>query len=234
MATVETHTDRLPTTREPTAREREEERSAEVVAGGSMVEAIAGVAAVVLAILGLAGLLPVYLLAIAAIAVGVALLFEGGAIAVRYSRLLTETAGSRLSSTELGGGMGVEVLGGIAGIALGILALLGLVPLTLTAVAAIVFGGTLLLSSGTATRLNCLVIDGHGLPDTARRVAREAVFAAASVRVLVGLAGGILGLLALLGIYPMVLALVAMLCLGASVLLSGAAISSKMLGILHR
>jgi hypothetical protein len=50
----------------------------------------------------------------------------------------------------------------------------------------------------------------------------------------VGLAGGILGLLALLGIFPMVLALVAMLCLGVSVLLSGAAISSKMLGILHR
>jgi hypothetical protein len=181
MATVDTHTDRLPTTHEPTPREREEERSAEVVAGGSMVEAIAGVAAVVLAILGLAGLLPVYLLAIAAIAVGVALLFEGGAIAVRYSRLLTETVGSRLSSAELDGGMGVEVLGGIAGIVLGILALLGLVPLTLTAVAAIVFGGTLLLSSGTAARLNCLVIDGHGLPDTTRRVAREAVFAAASV-----------------------------------------------------
>jgi hypothetical protein len=89
-------------------------------------------------------------------------------------------------------------------------------------------------AEGTATRLNCLVIDGHGLPDMTRRVAREAVFAAASVQVLVGLAGGILGLLALLGIYPMVLALVAMLSLGASVLLSGAAISGKVLGILRR
>jgi hypothetical protein len=48
-----------------------------------MVGAIAGVTAVVLAILGLAGLLPVYLLDIAALAVGVALLFEGWAIAVR-------------------------------------------------------------------------------------------------------------------------------------------------------
>jgi hypothetical protein len=228
MATIETPTNRLPT-----EVEREEAKSAEVVAGGSMVEAIAGVSAVVLAILGLAGLLPVYLLDIATIAVGLALLFEGGAIAVRYSRLLSETVGSRLSSAELGGGMGVEVLGGIAGIVLGILALLGLMPLTLASVAAIVFGGTLLMSSGTTSRLNCLIIDGHGWPDTARRVAREAVLAAASVQVLVGLAGGILGLLALLGIYPLELALVAMLCLGASVLLSGTAISSKMLSVLH-
>lgn len=233
MATVESHSDRFPTTREPSVHEHEVERTAEVVAGGSMVEAIAGAAAVVLAILGLAGLLPTYLLSIAAIAVGVALLFEGGAIAVRYSRLLNETAGSRISSAELGGGMGVEVIGGVSGIVLGILALLGLAPMTLTAVAAIVFGGTLLLSSGTATRLNCLAIDCHGLPDTTRRVAREAVFAAASVQVLVGLGGGILGLLALLGIHPMLLTLIAMLSLGGSVLLSGSAISNKMLGVLH-
>lgn len=234
MATIETHTDRLSPPREFSEREREKERSAEVVAGGSMVEAIAGIATVILAILGLAGLLSVYLLAIATIAMGVALLFEGGAIAIRYSRLLTETTGSSLSSTELGGGMGVEVLGGVTGIVLGILALLDLAPLTLTSVAAIVFGGALLLSSGTATRLNCLVIDGHNLPDTSRRVAREAVFAAASVQVLVGLGGGILGLLALLGIHSLVLALVAMLCLGASVLMSGGAVSNKMLSILHR
>lgn len=233
MATVETHNDRVLTSREHTPMEREEEWSAEVVAGGSMVEAIAGVAGVVLAILGLAGMLPTYLLAIATIAVGVALLFEGGAIAMRYSRLLTETSGSRMTSAELGGGMGVEVLGGIAGIVLGILALLGLMSLTLTSVAAIVFGATLLLSSGTATRLNCLAIDGHGLPDMTRRVAREAVLAAASVQALVGLGGGILGLLALLGIFPLMLTLVAMLCLGASVLLSGTAISGKMIGLLR-
>ncbi len=223
-----------PTNRLPPPVEREEEKSAEVVAGGSLTEAVAGVAAVVLAILGLAGLFPVYMLAVATIAVGVALLFEGGAIAARYSRLLYETAGARFPTAELGGGMGVEILGGIAGIVLGILALLGLVSLTLASVAAIVFGATLLLSSGTTTRLNCLVIDGYGWADTTRRVAREAVLAAAGVQVLVGLAGGILGLLSLLGLYSLDLALVAMLCLGASVLLTGAALSTRMLSILRR
>jgi hypothetical protein len=199
-----------------------------------MVEAVAGIAAVVLAILGLAGLLPMYLLAISSIALGVALLFEGGAVAMRYSRLLSETAGTRLSARELGTGMGVEVLGGIAGIVLGILALLGLVPLLLMSIAAIVFGGTLLLSSGTATRLNCLMIEGWAWHETVRRIACEAVWAAASVQVLVGLAGAILGILAVLKIYPLELTLVAMLCMGASVLLSGAAISSKMVSLLHR
>jgi hypothetical protein len=230
MSTVETQTNRLPSQRE---REREEVKSAEVVAGGSMIEAIAGAAAVVLAILGLSGLFPPYLLSIATIAVGAALMSEGGAVAVRYSRLLSETGGARLATTEMGGGMSVEILGGIAGIALGILALLGLASLTLTSVAAIVFGGTLLLSSGTTTRLNCLVIESHPWPDTARRVAREGIRTAAGVQILVGLGGGVLGLLALLGVYPVELALVAMLCLGGAILLSGAAISGKMLSVLH-
>jgi hypothetical protein len=232
MSTAETQTNRLPSQRE---REREEVKSAEVVAGGSMVEAIAGAAAVVLAIVGLAsqGWLSTYLVSIATIAVGAALVSEGAAIAGRYSRLLHETGGSRTAMTEMGGGMSVEILGGLAGIALGILALLGLAQLTLISVAAIVFGGTLLLSSGTTTRLNCLVIESHPWPDTARQVAREGVRAAAGVQVLVGLGGGVLGLLALLGVYPVELTLVAMLCLGGAILLSGAAISGKMLSVLH-
>jgi hypothetical protein len=230
MATVDTRNFRTPTTQE----EREERRTAEVVSGGSMVEAVCGLGGVVLAIVGLAGLLPMYLLAIASIAVGVAFLCEGGAIAARWSNLLRMEGGTTSEETELGSGVGVEVLGGIAGIVLGILALLQLVPLTLMAVAAIVFGATLLISSATTMQLNSLHIEGFSWPDRARRVAREALKAAAGMQVLAGLACGVLGIIALVGTYPLTLPLVAMLCAGAAVLLSGAAVSTRMLSLLRR
>lgn len=59
---------------------------------------------VVLAILGLAGVIPLYLAFIATIVLGVALLFEGWTLALRYSKLLSEIGGSFLTATELGGG----------------------------------------------------------------------------------------------------------------------------------
>jgi hypothetical protein len=68
----------------PAEQEQEEEQAMEVMVGGSITEAIGGVAGVVLAIIGLAGVLPLYLAAIAAIAIGVALCAEGGALAATY------------------------------------------------------------------------------------------------------------------------------------------------------
>ncbi len=60
-----------------------------------------------------------------------------------------------------------------------------LVPDTLLAVAAIVFGGTLLLGSGATARLNALSLR-PGLHDTARLIAREIVYAAVGAEALVG------------------------------------------------
>src|SRR5581483_6446077 len=80
-------TNRLPPSPplEPTSRDHEEQVSARILAGGSMIEGIAGLVGLVLAIIGLAELYPFYMLAIATIAIGVAFLFEGGAIAVRFA-----------------------------------------------------------------------------------------------------------------------------------------------------
>jgi hypothetical protein len=49
----------------------------------------------------------------------------------------------------------------------------------------------------------------------------------------VGLAGIILGILAVVGAYPLTLVLVAFLCLGASVMIAGAALGSKMMTVLQ-
>ena len=71
---------------------------------------------------------------------GVALLFEGGMVASRYWRLPEEVVAGRWASMELTGGMIAEFLAGVAGVVLGILALLGFASLLLTTIAGLVFG----------------------------------------------------------------------------------------------
>jgi hypothetical protein len=216
---------------------REMARSAEVVAGGSMAEAVAGAAAIVLSIVGLAPIWPTYLGPIAAIVIGAGLVLEGGAIAARYAALLQFAGDTAGTEVELGGGLSAEVLGGIAGIVLGILALIHIVPLALEGVAAIVFGATLLLGCAATAGLNRAMLRnfsgtmfGGGI---SRHVAAEAVSAAGGAQVLVGLGAVVLGIIALVlvpaGYNSEVLSLVAFLAVGASLLISGAALSGKFL-----
>ncbi len=207
-------------------------RSARVVAGGSILETVGGAGAVVLSVLALAGVLPLVFAAIATIAVGAALLFEGGSIVSRYAQLEAETAGdTRLANTSLGSGMAAESLGGIAGIVLGILALLGVSPVVLLAAAAIAVGAALLVGTEAVSRLNALEVLGGHVPDKAHRLTRQAVTASSGGQVLAGIGAAVLGILALLSIEPLTLVLVALLTLGASTLLSGSALSGKMITV---
>jgi hypothetical protein len=213
--------------------EPEQAKSIKVVAGGTITEAICGAGTVVLAILGLAGTLPGYMASIAAITFGVALLAQGGAIAARYSRMLRETSPHAWDArAEIGGGMGAEFLAGGAGVVLGVLGLLGIGTGTLIPIALIVFGGALLLGSGTTVDLGTLTPSGP--EGRFAHVARQATVAASGAQVLVGLAAIVLGILALVGVEPLPVTLVGLLVLGASVLFSGTALSSRMAGLLRR
>lgn len=200
--------------------------AARAVAGGSTVEAVAGGGAVVLAILGLSGVSPAFLAAIATIAVGAALLSEGGAIATRYSELVS---GASMDGSELGAGMTTEFLGGVAGIVLGILALLGVSRWPLMSVAAIVFGGSLLIGSTLVSELNhaSLAARARSRGEEMDGVARQAVKAAVGTQVLVGLGAAVLGILALIGLTPHVLTLVAFLSVAGATVLSGSAVSAR-------
>lgn len=212
----------------------EDRHLAETVGSGSVAETVGGIAAIVLAILGLAHVDPSLMLPITTIAIGVALLFEGGSIAAEYSRIISKSAESETPIGEVGSGMTSEMLAGIAGIVLGILALLGLASITLVASALIVYGTALALSSGMMSRLNDLKIEVSGAHPTAQRMAHEAVSAAMGTQVLVGLAGGVLGILALIGIAPTALVLVGLLAIGASLLLSGSAIGARLISMFRR
>jgi hypothetical protein len=200
--------------------------------GGSLAEAVAGAAAAVLAIIGLASGLTQLLMGVTTIVVGVALVFKGASLTSRFSEIVDETCEGRIEMAELGSGTTAESIGGLAGIALGILAVLQIVPVTLTAAAVIVYGGAIMLGAGANARLNRLHVsrvEGH---EFARTVAREAVSTATAVQLLIGLSAITLGILGLVGIASGVLTLVGLLAIGGAILLSGTAVSGRMLSIL--
>lgn len=205
------------------------------VGTASTAEVIGGAAVVVLTILGLANVAPNLMLAVATIAIGVALVFEGGSIAAEYSQLVTRTTENTFQTVEFGSGMTAEMIAGIAGIVLGILALLGLVPLILTASAAIVYGVALILSSGMTLRLNELkFVETKETQPRAQQLAHEAVTAAVGTKILIGLTAGVLGILALVGIAPTVLVFIASLAIGTSLLLSGGAVGGRLISLFRR
>ena len=172
-----------------------------------IVEGLAAIAVAVLAILGLTGTLNDILASVATIVVGAALVAIGAEIISRFSAEAAAAAG---------GGIGIEVLGGLVAIVLGILAILDVSRLILLAVAVVVVGASLLLGS----RLGAAV-----------GATREAALATASAQALVGAAGIALGILALAGSIgsqtQITLILVALLVYAGAILLSSAAITSR-------
>lgn len=68
---------------------------------------------------------------------------------LHYRELLSEAGANRtVTASAVSRGLTAEFLAGIAGIVLGLLALLRIVPMTLLLVAVITYGGTLMLTSG--------------------------------------------------------------------------------------
>ncbi len=212
----------------------EGQKTARFVLGGSLAEGIVGGATIVLALIGLSGIMPEWMLPIATIAMGAAFVIEGGAISVRFSRLLAETSKDRLDEAELGVGVTSEFLGGAAGIVLGILSLLKLYPMILVPVSVLVYGSVLMLSSGMTVRLNALELEGSTGATRFNRIAHEAMSAAAGVDFLLGLAAVILGIIALTGTFAGTLSLVALLIVGVSGFVTGAAVTARMMSLFRR
>jgi hypothetical protein len=220
--------ERVPGRTEPSV-----QRQAQVVTGGSALEAVAGIAAIVLAIIALSttGTFAFYMTAIGTIVLGAGLVLYGSSVAVRVASA-TPVVESFDEDTVLGVGVTAEVLGGLAGIVLGILALCNLVPELLLAAAMIVFGGTLIFSSGTVSEVN--EIGRPPVSDTVRQLTRRATVGAAGIQLLTGIAGVVLGILAVIGYRPWTLTQVAILCIGGGLLLAGGAVATRLMAFLGR
>jgi hypothetical protein len=196
---------------------REKEALPELIRGSTIQGYIAGGSAIA-AILGMAGLLSEVLLAIATIGIGTTLLFEGWVMASRYTHLLREVNRTRFEELAFEFGSGMTT---------GFIAIL-------TAVAAIVFGSGLILSSGLAARLNDLHLARVGESVEYRQWAHELLAAAMGVQVFVGLGAATLGVLALIGPYAVTLSLVAMLAIGFASVLSNTAFCARLMGYLKQ
>jgi len=201
-----------------------------VSTGTSYLEGLTGIAAIAIAIVGLAHVFSETLLAVATIAIGASLLFESGAIAARFAALMSDEENSAVPMSRWGG-MTTGFMAGLAGIALGILALVNIAPEVLTAIAAIVYGSALVFDSGVYARLNNIETNKSGLHGLSREIAYESGLTASGIQVLVGLGAITLGILALVGIHPLVLSLVAMLSVGAALLLSETLMGSSLKGV---
>jgi hypothetical protein len=114
---------------------------------------VGGIAAIVLAIIGLAGIRPEILVSIATVVFGAALLIQGGAMLSELAQIERLEAISDANVHASGGGLSTLFLVGVAGIVLGVLALLGVHAPVLTAISAIGFGAALVISSAAVWQL---------------------------------------------------------------------------------
>jgi hypothetical protein len=202
---------------------------------GGLADAIGGIATIVLAILALAGVEPTTVLPIAIIVFGAALLVQGGTLVSEYESIMSPVAGTGAVPEQFNlGGLSVLFLVGVAGIVLGILALLGIAPETLTAISVIAFGTGLLLSSNSVRHLSMLQTSRSDTPEAgAELLAGEMASGSASMQMLAGLAAIVLGILAVAGIKPGILMLAALIVLGSAVILTGSALTGMILGFMR-
>lgn len=185
---------------------------------GLLTEGAAGVAVIVLAIVALAGISTGALASIAAIVIGAGLMVQAmNSAAERFKSVGMTTAGTTTmvsQRVELGGDVLVDCLCGLAGIILGILALVGIGSGALLSAALIVYGGALLMG-GAASAWS------------------PGMFATGGMEMLIGLAAIVLGIVSVLMTGASVLVLVGFLAIGAALLLVSASFSGAILQIVR-
>ncbi len=217
----------------------ESKTSGSASAFGGLMDAVGGIAAAVIAIVGLTGFRPEQLTAIAVIVFGAAMLIQAGTLLSEYEIVLKALSMSPLStSTEIGadGGMSIMFLGGIAGMVLGILALVGIAAAALTAVAIIVFGAALVLSSSSVRRLFVLQTPARrsAARTTTEMLAGEMASGSAGVQLAAGLTTVVLGILSAAGQRSQTLMLTALIVLGVTFLMTGSTLSGIVMGFMRQ
>lgn len=204
----------------------------ESAAYGGFVDALGGIATIVLAIVALAGVKADILLSIATIVFGAALLIQGGAVLSEFAQI---EAGAE-SQASSGAGLSALFLVGVAGIVLGVLALLGVHAPILTSVAVIAFGGALVMSASAVWQVltsRSITTRFQSRGSMLSVVAADVAAGSSGVQCMAGLAVMVLGILAVAGINSPALTLVALLIAGAAIVMTGSTLSGTMIGFMR-
>lgn len=205
---------------------------------GGLVDAFGGAATVVLAIIGLSGNNTDILLSIATVVFGAALLIQSGTILSELTSMAMFAGGGAAAEEFSGGGLSMVFLAGTAGIVLGVLALIGVHVIMLTSIAIIVFGSALVFGSNSlwsVFRMKQAVSRAAGeMPSTGSHIlATEIAAGSAGIQCVGGLAGIVLGILAVTGTMPGSLSLIGLLVMGATILLTGSTLSGVAQGFMR-
>lgn len=174
---------------------------------GLLTEGAAGVAVIVLAVVALAGVSAHVLASIAAIVIGGGLMVQAMNSAAEQLKPSTVSTGLAVQRVELSGDVLVDCLCGLAGIVLGILALVGAGGTPLLSAALIVYGGALLVGGAASARMPGLM-------------------APSGMEMLIGLAAIVLGIVSVLMAGAAILVVIGFLTVGAALLLVSAAFSN--------
>jgi hypothetical protein len=188
---------------------------------GLLSEGAAGIATIVLAVIALSGVSSEMLASIVTIIIGAGLMVQAFNSASENSKVTPRGVADGAQMVEVGGEVMVDLLTGLTGVILGILALVGINASHLVPAALIVFGGALLLSGAMQMRPRMLPA-GAG---QAQIVAASGTAATGGVEVLVGIAAMVLGILALVMTSSWVLILVGFIAIGAAMLMVSATFS---------
>jgi hypothetical protein len=211
-----------------------EKKSAAVAGAGASAEVVLAAVAIVLAVVGLARIAPRSMMSVATILLGAALLLDAVAVGARHRHLVRESVGAdeRTIRAVLTGAISAGSVAGLAGIVLGILALAGLAPGRLCAVALIGFGVALLFGSPSKELLALQYTAPWGMRIAMREAIDEVLDVTAAGDVLVGLAAIVLGVIGLLAATPAIPVLIGFIGVGTLALLAGAAYGARMGGLL--
>ncbi|MFO1103389.1 MAG: hypothetical protein U1E20_10860 [Methylocystis sp.] len=200
-----------------------------------LIDDIGGVTAVLLAVLGLAGLYAPILAAIATILLGVALLLQGRSLLAQYAQACVEAGATTPVSALAAAARFAVILLGAVGVALGALALLDVNSAVLTPIASIMIGAGLVFSSVSAWHLN-IVRRAAATGEASARdmLANQMIFDSLGVQSFAGLAAILLGVLAASGAtYDLTFNLVALLILGAALTLKGGSLNTILLAFMR-
>jgi hypothetical protein len=190
------------------------------LAGSSTVLALCGAAAIVLSIIGLVNAWPVWMVNLSVLVIGGGLIAHGLGIMGRNA-LIVRPTGTTWDPGQVASAVSPEFLAGCVGVTLGILAIIGIYPALLSAVAVIAFGSTLVFGSSSAYaeefRADPGSVESRGFLSRPMRA-----------HLMMGLGVLALGIIAVCGIRPLLLTLVGSLSLGFTLLVTGSALAVRM------
>jgi hypothetical protein len=202
-------------------------RASEVEPFGLLTEGAAGIAAIVLTVVALAGVSTLVLASIAAIVIGIGLTVQAFNSAAEEARVMAPHMDVSAQDSTLGGEVMVDCVCGLTGIVLGVLALVGINAAHLLPPALIVFGGALLLGGFTSMWPRTMRVASSGTET--RFVSYRGSPAAGGMEVLVGLAAIVLGILSVIMAPFGVLVLAGFLAIGAALLMVSASFTGAAL-----